>query len=168
MDSLTHLAKTHTTASVQAGRSIPGMVNPASLYRAKKMFGAARAVREGGSLTIIGAMNIEGTNKVDDTLVEEFRSAANMALVLDTAVARTGMIPAINIQMSGTRRAELLLDDKQKNRLRLLRQTFSGQPAATVGTQICQMIERTSTNDELLDKLPDWLELMRNAKAVKN
>ena len=168
VDSLTHLAKTHTTASVQAGRSIPGMVNPASLYRAKKMFGAARAVREGGSLTIIGAMNIEGTNKVDDTLVEEFRSAANMALVLDTAVARTGMVPAINIQMSGTRRAELLLDDKQKNRLRLLRQTFSGQPAATVGTQICQMIERTSTNDELLDKLPDWLELMRNAKAVKN
>ena len=168
VDSLTHLAKTHTTASVQAGRSIPGMVNPASLYRAKKMFGAARAVREGGSLTIIGAMNIEGTNKVDDTLVEEFRSAANMALVLDTAVARTGLLPAINIQMSGTRRAELLLDDKQKSRLRLLRQTFSGQPAATVGAQICQMIGRTATNDELLEKLPDWLELMRNAKAVKN
>lgn len=80
------------------------MVNPTSLFRAKKLFGAARCMKEGGSLTVIGTMNVETESRVDDTIVEEFRGTANMVLVLDQAVAKAGVKPAFNLQQCGTKR----------------------------------------------------------------
>ncbi|MBR5961033.1 MAG: transcription termination factor Rho, partial [Clostridia bacterium] len=121
VDSLTRLAKVYTTAAAQQGRSLPGMINPASLFRAKRMFGAARACKEGGSLTVIAAMDVMTGSKVDDSVVEEFRGTANMELLLDSNVARAGVSPALNLENSYTKNADLLISDKQKEGLTLIR-----------------------------------------------
>lgn len=93
VDSLTYLSKVYTTAAVQQGRQTIGMVNPVSLQKAKKLFGAARCLREGGSLTIFAVMNIETGSRVDDSIAEDLKGTANMELVLDTAAARAGIYP---------------------------------------------------------------------------
>ena len=166
VDSLTRLAKTYTTTAAQQGRAVPGMVNPTSLFRAKKLFGAARCMKEGGSLTVIGAMNIATGNKVDDTVVEEFKGTANMELVLDATLARAGLSPAINLQLSGTKRVENLLNETQLEGLKLVRSTLSSTHAAGALTQLLSMVEKAATNDELFVKLREWLELMKNGRNI--
>ena len=107
VDSLTRLSKIFTNTNAQQGRAMPGMVNPTSLFHAKKLFGAARRLTEGGSLTIIGTMNVENGSKVDDAVVEEFRSTANTVMLFDSTLANAGIEPALNVVQSATRRAEL-------------------------------------------------------------
>ena len=160
VDSLTRLAKIYTTAAAQQGRSLPGMVNPASLFRAKRLFGAARACKEGGSLTVIAAMDILTGSKVDDSVVEEFKGTANMELTLDQNVARAGITPAVNLQHSYTKNADILLDDQQKEGLQLIR-TMLGSTSSTVAIpQLYSMMEKADTNHELLLKIKDWFALM--------
>lgn len=168
VDSLTRLAKTFTTASAQQGRYVPGQVNPASLMRAKRMFGAARSLKEGGSLTVLGAMNVDNGNRVDDVVVEEFKGTANMELWLDSAIARTGLTPPVNIQLSGTRRAELLLSEDQQRDLKLLRSAMGSMNPNQALAQLLDMIAKTSSNTELLSKLKDWVELMKNGRPAGN
>ena len=160
VDSLTRLAKIYTTAAVQQGRSLPGMVNPASLFRAKRLFGAARACKEGGSLTVIAAMDIATGSKVDDSVVEEFKGTANMELTLDAAVARAGIRPAINLQHSFTKNADILLDSQQKEGLSLIRQMLSSTSSAAAIPQLESMMDKAATNSELLLKMKDWFALM--------
>lgn len=164
VDSLTRLAKIYTTAATQQGRSIPGMVNPASLMRAKKLFGAARCLKEGGSLTIIGAMNIETGSKVDDAVVEEFKGTANMELLLDATVAHAGILPALNLQHSGTRRVEALLDEKQAEGLRFIRETMGNTPSATAIPQLLALMDKASSNEDLLAKIKDWAAMLGQNK----
>ena len=160
VDSLTRLAKIYTTAAAQQGRSLPGMVNPTSLFRAKRLFGAARACKEGGSLTVLAAMDIATGSKVDDSVVEEFKGTANMELMLDQNVARAGVIPSLNLQHSYTKNADILLDDRQKEGLSLIR-TMLGNTSSTVAIpQLVSMMEKTDTNDALLLKMKDWFALM--------
>ena len=159
-DSLTRLAKVYTSAAVQQGRSLPGMVNPSSLLRAKKLFGSARACKEGGSLTVIAAMDIATGSRVDDSVVEEFKGTANMELVLDQAVARAGVSPAINLQRSYTRNADLLLDNRQKEGLALIRQMLGSTPSAVAIPQLLSMMEKAPTNKDLLLRMKDWFALM--------
>jgi len=159
VDSLTRLAKVYTTAA-QQGRSTPGLVNPSSLFRAKKLFGSARCMKEGGSLTIIAAMNIETGSRVDDSVVEEFKGTANMELLLDASIARAGVHPAINLPMSGTKRAEALLDRSQMEGLQLIRSIMASTRSVTAIPQLLSMLEMASTNDELLVKIKDWTQLM--------
>ena len=163
VDSLTRLAKVYTTAAAQQGRSMPGMVNPTSLFRAKKLFGAARCVKEGGSLTVIGAMNIE-TGKVDDSVVEEFKGTANMELVLDASLAHAGVKPPINLQLSGTKRAEALLNDAQLEGLQLLRSTLGTTRSITAIPQILSLITKTDSNEAFLVKFKDWVALMEKSR----
>lgn len=106
VDSLTYLSKVYTTAAVQQGRQTIGMVNPVSLQKAKKLFGAARCLREGGSLTIFAVMNIETGSRVDDSIAEDLKGPANMELVLDTAV---DMIPQLLSMLEKTTNNEDLL-----------------------------------------------------------
>lgn len=160
-DSLTRLAKIYTSAAVQQGRSVPGMVNPASLLRAKRMFGAARALKEGGSLTVIAAMDIASGNKVDDSVVEEFKGTANMELVLDQSLFQSGISPAIQLQRSYTKNSDLLLNDQQKEGLMLIRQMLGSTPSSVAIPQLLSMMEKTSTNKELLLKMKDWFALMK-------
>lgn len=159
VDSLTRLAKVYTTAAQQV-RSTPGMVNPSSLFRAKKLFGSARCMKEGGSLTIIAAMNVDTGSKVDDSVVEEFKGTANMELLLDASIARAGVRPAINLPMSGTKRAEALLDRSQMEGLQLIRSIMASTRSVTAIPQLLSMLEMATTNDELLVKIKDWTQLM--------
>ena len=160
VDSLTRLAKIYTTAAAQQGRSLPGMVNPSSLFRAKRLFGAARACKEGGSLTVLAAMDISTGSKVDDSVVEEFKGTANMELTLDQNVSRAGVTPALNLQLSYTKNADILLDDKQKEGLSLIR-TMLGSTSSTVAIpQLVSMMDKTDTNSALLLKMKDWFALM--------
>lgn len=160
VDSLTRLAKIYTTAAVQQGRSLPGMVNPASLFRAKRMFGAARACKEGGSLTVIAAMDIATGSKVDDSVVEEFKGTANMELMLDLSVARAGIVPALNLQNSYTKNADLLLNNRQKEGLSLIRTMLGSTSSAVAIPQLLSMMDKTDTNEALLLKMKDWFALM--------
>lgn len=160
VDSLTRLAKVYTTAAAQQGRSLPGMVNPASLFRAKRLFGAARACKEGGSLTVIAAMDISTGSKVDDSIVEEFKGTANMELTLDLAVARAGVSPAINLFHSFTKNSDILLDQRQKEGLSLIRTMLGNTSSAVAIPQLESMMEKAATNAELLLKMKDWFALM--------
>ena len=160
VDSLTRLAKIYTTAAVQQGRSLPGMVNPASLFRAKRMFGAARSCKEGGSLTVIAAMDVATGSKVDDSVVEEFKGTANMELTLDLSVARAGVVPSLNLQHSYTKNADILLNDQQKEGLSLIRTMLGSTSSAVAIPQLLSMMEKTETNEALLLKMKDWFALM--------
>jgi len=164
VDSLTRLAKVYTTAAAQQGRSMPGMVNPTSLFRAKKLFGAARCLKEGGSLTVIGAMNIETGSKVDDSVVEEFKGTANMELVLDASLAHAGVNPPINLQLSGTKRAEALLDEKQLEGLQLVRGMLNTTRSSAAIPQIIALMNKTDSNDAFLAKFKDWVALMEKSR----
>ncbi len=160
VDSLTRLAKIYTTAAVQQGRSVPGMVNPASLFRAKRLFGSARACKEGGSLTVIAAMDVQTGSKVDDSVVEEFKGTANMELTMDRSVARAQIVPSLNLQMSFTKNADILLDDRQKEGLALIRQMLGSTSSVVAIPQLTSMMEKTANNQELLLKMKDWFALM--------
>ena len=160
VDSLTRLAKIYTSAAVQQGRSLPGMVNPASLFRAKRMFGAARSCKEGGSLTVIAAMDIATGSKVDDSVVEEFKGTANMELTLDLSVARAGISPALNLQNSFTKNADILLNDQQKEGLTLIRTMLGSTSSAVAIPQLLSMMDKAETNEALLLKMKDWFALM--------
>ncbi len=160
VDSLTRLAKIYTTAAAQQGRSLPGMINPASLFRAKRMFGAARSCKEGGSLTVIAAMDILTGSKVDDSVVEEFKGTANMELTLDQNVARAGVSPAINLENSYTKNADLLINDRQKEGLGLIRTMLGSTSSAVAIPQLLSMMDKTDTNEMLLLKMKDWFALM--------
>ena len=160
VDSLTRLAKAYTTTAAQQGRNMPGMVNPSSLFRAKKLFGTARCVKEGGSLTILGAMNVDNGSKVDDTVVEEFKGTANMELVLDQEVAKAGVSPAINLKKSGTKRADLLMTPAEMQGLQAIRSILSSTPSAAAIPHLLNMMDKVSGNDELLAKIQEWVALM--------
>lgn len=160
VDSLTRLAKAYTTTAAQQGRNMPGMVNPSSLFRAKKLFGTARCVKEGGSLTILGAMNVDNGSKVDDTVLEEFKGTANMELVLDQEVAKAGVSPAINLKKSGTKRADLLMTPAEMQGLQAIRSILSSTPSAAAIPHLLNMMDKASGNDELLAKIQEWVALM--------
>lgn len=160
VDSLTRLAKAYTTTAAQQGRNMLGMVNPSSLFRAKKLFGTARCVKEGGSLTILGAMNVDNGSKVDDTVVEEFKGTANMELVLDQEVAKAGVSPAINLKKSGTKRADLLMTPAEMQGLQAIRSILSSTPSAAAIPHLLNMMDKASGNDELLAKIQEWVALM--------
>ena len=160
VDSLTRLAKIYTTAAAQQGRSLPGMVNPSSLFRAKRLFGAARCIKEGGSLTVLAAMDVSTGSKVDDSVVEEFKGTANMELTLDQNVARAGVVPSLNLQQSFTKNADILLDDRQKEGLSLIRTMLGSTSSSVAIPQLISMMEKTDTNSALLLKMKDWFALM--------
>ena len=160
VDSLTLLAKVYSTAALQQGRNVPGMVNPASLLRAKKLFGAARAMKEGGSLTVIATMDVQTGNRVDDSVVEEFKGTANMELTLDQDLAKAGITPAINLHRSFTKNSDILLNNAQKEGLNLIRQLLGTISSETAIPQLISMMDKTSTNAELLTKMKDWFALM--------
>lgn len=161
VDSLTYLSKVYTTAAVQQGRQTIGMVNPVSLQKAKKLFGAARCLREGGSLTIFAVMNIETGSRVDDSIAEDLKGTANMELVLDTAAARAGIYPPVNLLLSGTKRAELIASKEQLDGIKLIHEMLGSLRAVDMIPQLLSMLEKTSNNEDLLVRIKDWAALMK-------
>ena len=161
VDSLTYLSKVYTPAAVQQGRQTIGMVNPVSLQKAKKLFGAARCLREGGSLTIFAVMNIETGSRVDDSIAEDLKGTANMELVLDTAAARAGIYPPVNLLLSGTKRAELIASKEQLDGIKLIHEMLGSLRAVDMIPQLLSMLEKTTNNEDLLVRIKDWAALMK-------
>jgi len=119
MDSITRLARAYNIAMPSSGRTLSGGMDPAALYPPKRFFGSARAIEEGGSLTIIATCLVDTGSKMDDVIFEEFKGTGNMELNLDRKLAEKRIFPALDIQRSSTRREELLLDATT------LRQTYA-------------------------------------------
>lgn len=159
VDSLTRLAKIYPTSMAAQGQSV---VNPTSLFRAKKLFGAARCLKEGGSLTIIGAM-LSGS-KVDDSIAQEFKGTANMELTLDASLAHAGINPPIDLQLSGTKRAETLLTETQREGLQLVRSVLGTSRSSTAIPQIVSLMSKTDSNDAFLVKFKEWVSLMNKSR----
>ncbi len=160
-DSLTTLIRVISTAAMQSGRAVPGMINPQSLQKAKRLFGAARCIREGGSLTVIATMNTDSGAKADDSVVNEFRGAANMELVLDQALARAGVHPPFELTKCGTKRSEAILTPAHAEGLKLIKGMLGRLPVENALREMSSMLEKTSTNEELLSRIRVWAESMK-------
>ncbi len=166
VDSLTRLAKSYSIAAAQQGKATPGAINPSSLYRARRLFGAARALREGGSLTILGCINVTAPGKQDNSIIEEFREAANCVITLDSTLARAGVRPTISFHQSGTKRFDGFVSDTRKEGLRILRKEFSGLTDAAAIKQLNELANLVPDNDTLFDRLPEWMAMLGGVKET--
>ena len=158
VDSISRLAKISNSTSPTAGRTATGSATPTGLFRAKKLFGVARKLREAGSLTVLGTLNVVNGNKMDEAICEEFRDTVNMELFLDTNAG--GAIPAINLLTSHTVRANLFLSEEQFKSMNQLRSLLAGGNPAEALRQLVPMVQSTATNAELLERLPDWMKII--------
>ena len=150
LDSITRLARAYNLLVPPSGRTLSGGLDPAALYMPKKFFGAARNMREGGSLTILATALVETGSKMDDVVFEEFKGTGNMELVLDRKLAEKRIFPAINIQRSGTRREDLLLSKEEQEIVYALHREMSGNRAEENMEQILNFFKRTKNNKEFI------------------
>jgi len=151
LDSLTRLARAYNLTVTPSGRTLSGGLDPAALHMPKKFFGAARNMREGGSLTILATALIETGSRMDDVVFEEFKGTGNMELVLNRSLSERRVFPAIDIAKSGTRRDDLLLSNDEREVLDLLHQQLRGTKAEEATEEIIKLFGRTRNNMEFLD-----------------
>ena len=155
LDSITRLARAYNLTVTPSGRTLSGGLDPASLYMPKRFFGAARNMREGGSLTILATARVETGSRMDDVIYEEFKGTGNMELMLDRRLAERRIFPAIDIARSGTRREELLLSPLAQSgvaKLRRMRGNGSGEQQTE---QILELFSESEDNETLLKRLRD-------------
>ena len=157
LDSITRLARAYNLLVPPSGRTLSGGLDPAALYMPKKFFGAARNMREGGSLTILATALVETGSKMDDVVFEEFKGTGNMELVLDRKLAEKRIFPAINIQRSGTRREDLLLTKEEQEIVYALHRELSGNRADENMEQILNFFKRTKNNKEFIQLMKQSL-----------
>ncbi len=158
LDGITRLTRSYNLAMPSSGRTLSGGIDPAALYPAKHFFGAARNTDEGGSLTIIATCLIDTGSRMDDLIYEEFKGTGNMEVHLDRRLAERRVFPAIDIQRSGTRREELLLDEETLKQVWLLRRMASmissDSPNFTEATErVIDRLRKTKSNAEFLSNL---------------
>jgi transcription termination factor Rho len=153
LDSITRLARAYNTIQPASGKVLSGGIDSNALQRPKRFFGAARNIEEGGSLTIIATALIDTGSRMDDVIFEEFKGTGNMEIHLDRKLADKRVFPAIDITRSGTRKEELLLSEKELNRVWLLRKVL--QPMGTVDAMefLLEKISQTKSNDDFLDSM---------------
>ena len=150
LDSITRLARAYNLVVPPSGRTLSGGLDPAALHMPKRFFGAARNMREGGSLTILATALVDTGSKMDDVVFEEFKGTGNMELVLDRKLAEKRIFPAINIQKSGTRRDDLLLTKEEQEIVFALHREMSGNRAEENVEQILQFFKKTKNNQEFI------------------
>ncbi len=158
MDSLTRLARAHNLVVPPSGRTLSGGIDPASLHRPKRFFGAARNIEEGGSLTIIATALVETGSRMDDVIFEEFKGTGNMELVLDRKLAERRIFPAIDIKRSGTRKEELLFSPEELNLMWTLRRAWGDVSSVESMQEILDSMKKTKSNDDLLRIAPIILQ----------
>ena len=147
---LTRLARAHNLATPASGRILSGGVDSQALYPPKRFYGAARNIEEGGSLTILGTALVETGSKMDEVIYEEFKGTGNMELHLDRKLADKRIYPAVNIEMSGTRKEELLFDRTELNQVWKLRRVLLAlEPGAAIELLI-DRLKTTKSNAEFL------------------
>ncbi len=153
LDSVTRLARAHNTVVPHSGKILSGGVDANALHKPKRFFGAARNVEEGGSLTIIATALIETGSRMDEVIFEEFKGTGNMELVLDRRLAERRIYPAIDVNRSGTRREELLLDAEELNRLWILRKVLSDLSPVEAMEFLIDRLKVRRTNKEFLNSM---------------
>lgn len=158
LDSITRLARAYNLVVPASGRTLSGGIDPASLHKPKKFFGAARNIENGGSLTILATALTETGSRMDDVIFEEFKGTGNMEVLLDRSLAEKRIFPAIDIKRSNTRREDLLLTSKEMEVAYLIRKAMGNMTAADSTEQLLKVIRVTKNNDEFLDKTKSALE----------
>ena len=146
LDSITRLARAYNLTVPPSGRTLSGGLDPAALHMPKKFFGAARNMREGGSLTVLATALVETGSKMDDVVFEEFKGTGNMELVLDRKLSEKRIFPAVDILRSGTRREELLLSKEELEASYTMRKALNGMKSDEALERILDMFMHTEDN----------------------
>ena len=153
LDSITRLARAYNLSIDPSGRTLTGGFDPAALYPAKRFFGAARNCEEGGSLTIIGTALVETGSRMDDLIYEEFKGTGNMELHLDRKFAERRIFPAINVERSGTRKDELLIEDKNLSKIVTMRRMLEVLGPDEGTPTLIERLAKAESNDDFLTSL---------------
>ena len=153
LDSITRLARAYNLVGQTTGRSLSGGLDAGALYRPKKFFGAARNIKDGGSLTILATALIETGSKMDDVIFEEFKGTGNMELHLDRKMSERRIFPAIDIYKSGTRKENLLLNYEELNAVWSIRRAYGDSPNAEVTEFVLQKLVTTKNNTEFVEMI---------------
>lgn len=152
MDSVTRLARAYNLSIAPSGKLLSGGVDPTALYKPKEFFGAARNIEEGGSLTIIATALVDTGSKLDQVVFEEFKGTGNMELILDRSLSNKRIFPAIDIEQSGTRKEELLLEEKVLNRMWILRKMLAERNDPQAALELIKSkMEATKDNEQFLE-----------------
>ncbi len=159
LDSITRLARAYNLTVPPSGRTLSGGLDPAALHMPKRFFGAARNMREGGSLTILATALVETGSKMDDVVYEEFKGTGNMELVLDRKLSEKRVFPAIDLAKSGTRREDLLLTKEELEAMDQIRKALNGLKQEEASEKIIEMFVRTRNNAE-------FIELVKKTRIV--
>ncbi len=150
LDSITRLARAYNLTVQPSGRTLSGGLDPAALYMPKRFFGAARNMREGGSLTILATALVDTGSKMDDVVFEEFKGTGNMELVLDRRLSEKRVFPAIDLPKSSTRRDDLLLSQEEQEANYIMRRAFSGSRSDDAVESIIETFKETKNNREFI------------------
>lgn len=151
MDSITRLARAYNLVIPPSGRTLSGGLDPAALHKPKKLFGAARKLEEGGSVTILATALVETGSRMDDMIFEEFKGTGNMELHLDRKLSEMRIFPAINLNKSGTRREDLLLDQEELGAVWLMRKAMANIGTQEATEKILQNVVHTRTNADFIE-----------------
>lgn len=151
LDSITRLTRAYNLTEPSSGRTLSGGLDPAALHMPKRFFGAARNMREGGSLTILATALIETGSKMDEVVYEEFKGTGNMEMVLDRKLSERRIFPAIDLQKSSTRRDDLLLTPDELDATNILRRAFNGVKSEEAVSQVLDLFAKTRNNGEFVN-----------------
>ena len=151
LDSITRLTRAYNQVVPPSGRTLSGGLDPAALHMPKRFFGAARNLRNGGSLTILATALVDTGSKMDDVVYEEFKGTGNMEMVLDRKLSEKRIFPAIDLQKSGTRREDLLLNPEELEAINIMRKALNGMKADEAADRILDMFSRTHNNQEFVN-----------------
>ena len=151
LDSITRLTRAYNLVVPPSGRTLSGGLDPAALHMPKRFFGAARNMREGGSLTILATALVETGSKMDDVVYEEFKGTGNMELVLDRKLSEKRVFPAIDIPKSSTRREDLLLNTDELEAINIIRKALNGMKAEEAAERVVDMFTKTRNNQEFVN-----------------
>lgn len=157
MDSITRLTRAYNNLVEPSGKTLSGGLDPTAMNGPKRMFGSARNIENGGSLTILSTALIETGSRMDDVIYEEFKGTGNMEIHLSRELSERRIFPAIDLYKSGTRREELLLSEKELSAVYKLRKILSERADAT--DSLIEMLNKTKTNEEFVSKVEAWIKL---------
>ena len=161
LDSITRLTRAYNICVSPSGRTLSGGLDPAALHMPKRFFGAARNMREGGSLTILATALVDTGSKMDDVVYEEFKGTGNMEIVLDRKLSERRVFPAIDLQKSGTRRDDLLLNTEEQEAMQIVRKNLNTMKPEEATERIINLMGRTKD-------CAKTVEVIRNMKALPN
>lgn len=159
LDSITRLARAYNLVVPTSGRTLSGGLDPAALHMPKRFFGAARNMREGGSLTILATALVDTGSKMDDVVYEEFKGTGNMEMILDRKLSEKRIFPAIDLAKSGTRREDLLLNSEELEAINIMRRALNGLKPDEATDRILDMFSRTRSNN-------DFVQMVKRNKFI--